>query len=96
MIKRIAKVYERAKRNAIGKTFTCQLERNMYVADFLVANGVVAVRHGEWVQIGYDKAMDRITCSCCKEYWNICDNDTHTFNYCPNCGAKMDGKGEGE
>ncbi len=51
----------------------------------------VEVVHGEWVQIGYDKAMDRISCSCCKEYWNILDNDTDTFNYCPNCGAKMDG-----
>ena len=57
---------------------------------------VVEVQHGEWVQIGYDKAMDRITCSCCKEYWNINDNDTHTFNYCPNCGTKMDGKERAE
>ena len=50
----------------------------------------VEVKHGRWEQIGYDKAMDRISCSCCKEYWNIMDNDTDTFNYCPNCGAKMD------
>ena len=56
------------------------------------AADVLKVRHGEWVQIGYDEAMDRITCSCCKEYWNFKDNDTETFNYCPACGAKMDGK----
>jgi hypothetical protein len=56
-------------------------------------DAVEAVR-GEWVQIGYDKAMDRITCSCCKEYWNIADNDTESFNYCPNCGPKMDGGNE--
>jgi hypothetical protein len=55
----------------------------------------VGVMHGRWEQIGYDKAMDRISCSCCKEYWNIADNDTETFNYCPNCGAKMDGDGNG-
>ena len=55
----------------------------------------VPVVHGRWEQIGYDKAMDRISCSVCKEYWNICDNDTETFNYCPNCGAKMDGDGNG-
>jgi hypothetical protein len=54
----------------------------------------VEVVHGRWEQIGYDKAMDRITCSCCLEYWNIEDNDTETFNYCPNCGAKMDGGNE--
>ena len=53
----------------------------------------VEVVHGRWEQIGYDKAMDRISCSCCKEYWNIADNDTESFNYCPNCGAKMDGDG---
>jgi len=56
----------------------------------------VEVVHGWWEQIGYDKAMDRISCSCCKEYWNILDNDTETFNYCPNCGAKMDGERSSE
>ena len=55
----------------------------------------VEVVHGRWVQIGYDKALDRITCSCCKDYWNIEDNQTQYFNYCPNCGAKMDGDGNG-
>ena len=49
------------------------------------------LKHGQWIQIGYDKAMDRISCSCCKEYWNIADNNTEDFDYCPNCGAKMDG-----
>ena len=66
----------------------------LYVLDMIDAQptiDAVEVVHGEWVQIGYDKAMDRITCSVCKEYWNICDNDTESFNYCPNCGAKMDG-----
>ena len=55
------------------------------------AADVTEVRHGEWVQIGYDEALDRITCSCCKEYFNLIDNCTEAFNYCPHCGAKMDG-----
>ena len=59
-----------------------------------VLKDVAPVTHGRWVQIGYDKAMDRITCSCCMEYWNIIENNTETFNYCPNCGAKMDGDGQ--
>ena len=62
--------------------------------DKLPTVDAVEVVHGRWVQIGYDKAMDRITCSCCLEYWNIADNDTESFNYCPNCGAKMDGGNE--
>ena len=57
--------------------------------DAVFADPVV---HGQWEQIGFDKAMDRISCSCCKEYWNLLDNDTETFNHCPNCGAKMDGE----
>lgn len=46
---------------------------------------------GRWEKIGYDDVLDRITCSHCKEYWNILDNDTETFNFCPNCGADMRG-----
>lgn len=60
-----------------------------YLDEIEIAD-VAPVVHGRWQQIGYDEAMNRITCSCCLEYWNITDNDTETFNYCPNCGARMD------
>lgn len=66
--------------------------RKLGCMDFIARADVTEVRHGEWVQIGYDEALDRITCSCCKEYFNLIDNCTEAFNYCPNCGAKMDGK----
>ncbi len=54
---------------------------------------VVEVRHGEWVET----YGTRVSCS-------VCDPDREDdqpkyfkfMNYCPNCGAKMDGKGEGE
>lgn len=90
---------ERLKRRRDSERFPkikfAGLESAIFQVKHLPAADVVeVVRCGEWVQIGYDKAMDRITCSCCKEYWNINDNDTETFNYCPNCGAKMDGKGD--
>ena len=48
---------------------------------------VVEVKHGEWV---WDKRYSDYTC-------NLCGNwDLETPNYCPNCGAKMDGKGDSE
>lgn len=51
------------------------------------AADVVPVVHGRWLD-----NEDYMFCSICGIQWNYCDNDTETFNYCPNCGAKMDGE----
>ena len=51
----------------------------------------VEVVHGRWIE---DVATDMIACTECGHAWNIIDNCTETFNYCPNCGAKMDGGNE--
>lgn len=48
---------------------------------------VAPVVHGEWIDI--PDGTETI-CSYCKAGWNVFDNDTYMFNYCPNCGAKMD------
>lgn len=50
------------------------------------AADVAPVVHGQWLD-----NEDYMFCSICGIQWNYCDNDTKTFNYCPNCGAKMDG-----
>lgn len=50
------------------------------------------IRHGRWTRPRRPKTYERY-CSCCGEkswYCGIGD-----YNYCPNCGAKMDLK-EGE
>lgn len=58
----------------------------------------VNVVHGRWIEyplcLGYVGAYseDHIVCSNCKTVWSIIDNDTERFDYCPNCGAKMDGE----
>lgn len=56
---------------------------------------VVEVRHGKWDDniIGF--------CNVCMECGAIVDrtaikNNSGELNYCPNCGARMDGNGEGE
>lgn len=53
---------------------------NMHAAD------VAPVVHGHW-----DDSLDGITpfCSACGKSHRVL---TRTPNYCPNCGAKMDGK----
>ena len=52
---------------------------------------VAPVVHGRWVE-----HFDEMECPVCKRQWNYCDNDTNTFNFCPNCGAKMDIKNGGD
>ena len=59
----------------------------------------VEVRHGKWISELVERCDWRgkkqkyyqpISC-------NLCHNAVlERTNYCPNCGAKMDGKGEGE
>lgn len=61
--------------------------------NYAPAADVVEVRHGRWEQNECDYLMDRIVCSCCKKEWNVLDNCTEDFCYCPNCGAKMDEEG---
>ena len=48
---------------------------------------VVPVVRGEWVEHEYE-----MECPQCGYFWNYCDNDTERFNFCPNCGAKMEDK----
>ena len=58
------------------------------------AADVAPVRHGKWVHSRYENCSEQfemVKCSCCG-----CEAYAMAFyvrdgNYCPNCGAKMDG-----
>ena len=64
----------------------------------LPAVDAAPVVHGRWISypecLAYENALhdDHIVCSACQSVWNIIDNDTECFDYCPTCGAKMDGR----
>lgn len=50
---------------------------------------VAEVKHGEWeVNVGMNYNKERI-CPICKK-----KIESNYWNNCPNCGAKMDGKGD--
>ena len=51
---------------------------------------VAPVRHGRWVSIPHKLAR---VCSVCNrdEPYKFADIDADVYDYCPNCGAKMDG-----
>ena len=62
-----------------------------------------AVKHGRWLKVkeplGW-RDVDCVECSCCKESWVIDEDyefdDFGGWNYCPNCGARMDGDGNAD
>lgn len=49
----------------------------------------VELKHGEWIE--EHEIQDYLVCPFCDVHFNMCDNDTEWFNYCPNCGADMRG-----
>lgn len=55
---------------------------------------VVEVIHGKWKKHRDDGDCEYIECSVCREEFYPPDNEfvfDRYPNYCPNCGAKMDG-----
>ena len=59
-----------------------------FVEDELPAADVAPVLHGRWVEKEKYTFGIMYDCSLCED--RILDNGHH-WNYCPNCGAKMDG-----
>lgn len=59
----------------------------------LKAADVAEVRHGRWVDktnISRSAVEQRVDCSVCGQiFWS---STVLSFNYCPHCGALMDGK----
>ena len=51
---------------------------------------VAPVRHGRWISVPHKLAR---ICSVCNrdEPYKFADIDADVYDYCPNCGAKMDG-----
>ena len=59
-----------------------------------------AVKHGRWITdqveafnplTGDTYPLDVLQCSLCGEYFDV----SEARNYCPNCGARMDGEEDG-
>ena len=53
-------------------------------------SNVAPVVHGRWLT--HSDRPDSLICSVCKCGFDMWKHDQH--NYCPNCGAKMDGGAE--
>lgn len=54
---------------------------------------VASVKHGQWIKYAKYSFGTMYDCSICST--RILD-DGHSWHYCPNCGAKMDGERKDE
>lgn len=82
---------EYIERDALVKNLNCFAPEHYteLINDLIMkqpAADVEPVRYGHW-EVGY--FHDRV-CSCCLHPDN--DFNEYSHDYCPNCGAKMDGK----
>ena len=62
--------------------------------EYLIANGVTVQKHGRW-EFVENKYCSKACCSCCGQLQGLYINGRKPeWEYCPNCGAKMDLKEE--
>ena len=69
-----------------------QISKAERIADALIADDVIVQNHGKWVKLPTGWA--NLVCSICFGM-SLVDAKGKPIktNYCPNCGAKMDGDG---
>lgn len=68
------------------------IDAKRLLADMSTAN-VAPIKHGRWIKVEDYYGLSIIKCSECREEWCFEVEDDITdlkYNYCPNCGAKMD------
>lgn len=60
------------------------------------AADVAPVVHGRWEYIPQTlNTLSQLRCPFCR-WWSLDPSIDGVYNYCPNCGAKMDGGDDGE
>ena len=77
-----------------------QRETDLELIKSLTAADIQPVKHGKWKQTGgkysRHKTIDRriLTCSVCGNFLSMegVNAGRGDANYCPNCGARMDGE----
>ena len=80
----------------VGETVRDMVEKTR---EIIMAEPTVEVAHGEWVITEDDYlSLVEMKCSVCGESYGFEwfeDIQPKSYHYCPNCGAKMDGDGNG-
>ena len=67
-------------------------ESALWKLRYLPAADVVEVKHGRWEDIEQHSWSVNLACRCQICGWLVNYTQSKAFAYCPNCGARMDGK----
>ena len=90
----LLKHLQECRETSVGScpTFAVIAAIEAYVGGMPAAD-VAPVVHGKWIE-----DHDYLKCPECGVMvkWDFTFFDIGNWNYCPNCGAKMDGKDEGD
>ena len=84
----------------LGKRMGKKIVTAHFIADYLIANGVVIREKGEWLNwkldvIGQDEAWCGWTCSVCNHelvFDEAVTREDFASDFCPNCGSDMRGE----
>ena len=86
-------IEHRAAIEAAKHAWAKGLEPSQYI-EALPAADVAPVVHGRWIHSRYEDCSEQfelVKCSQCNHEAYAMAIYVHDGNYCPNCGAKMDG-----
>ena len=84
-----------AQQGVVCHLLSCRNRLKNRICDYedaIQSNRLVEQKHGRWVVCG-DGEYVPFMCSACGKTTSW--YHAQTANYCPNCGAKMDGDGNG-
>ena len=80
-----------SKRYKVGDFWELNGAEIREALDTVPSADVQPVRHGQWIE--YDNS--HCECPYCHSEWSYFENMVEYFNFCPNCGARLDGEQNG-
>ena len=87
---KLVELLKNAKYAMKSESLSCDIARNMFVVDSLMANGVTVQECGQWIYDFNLAGSNFYRCSVCDRQETLLEKED-IYEYCPfcHCGAKM-------
>ena len=77
--------------NNLTYMHTFGADRSIDLIEELPSEDVQPVRHGHWINRHYRDITMKVCSECLEEFSYDAETGVSEYNYCPNCGARMEG-----